>query len=259
MAALEALTAVVNDMSGQIGSMVALQTRIADAVDELVAQGASAGSAPPQPPPPAPSVDMSGVVSALKRMGDSVAQAVKQATAGRPAAEPETPAATDEAPAADDAPAATDEAPPADDAAEAPAADEVPAADEAPAEEAPAEERADEAPAAEPEAAAEPEPEPEAAPAEPEPAPAPASAALRVAVGHATASQKPGANLPPSIHKTAAGRGKPPVVRAPDTSEQGYAVAIKPAIAVALGKYLPKALKIVSDTLGKPQDPPPAG
>jgi len=34
----------------------------------------------------------------------------------------------------------------------------------------------------------------------------------------------------------------------------GGSVAIKPAIAVALGKYLPKALKIVSDTLGKPKD-----
>ena len=73
-------------------------------------------------------------------------------------------------------------------------------------------------------------------------------------MGHATASQKPGANLPPSIHKSSTSRGKPPVVRAPDTSEQGYAVTVKPAIAVALGKYLPKALKIVSDTLGKPKE-----
>ena len=29
---------------------------------------------------------------------------------------------------------------------------------------------------------------------------------------------------------------------------------IKPAIAVALGKYLPKALQMVSDTLGKPKE-----
>ena len=65
-----------------------------------------------------------------------------------------------------------------------------------------------------------------------------------------------GPNLPPSIHGTAAADGPPPTREekphlAPDTSEQGYAVTVKPVVAKALGTYLPKLLQGISDTLGK--------
>jgi hypothetical protein len=230
--AIEALTAVLTDVSGQLVALIGSQNRLADSVAELVGQGASA-----TPPPPAAPTDMSGVVSALKRVGDSVAQAVKAAAAARTAPEAAAPEAAPEAEPADDE-AAADEAP----------TDEAPA-DESPADEALADADAD-ADAEGDEAEAEAAPEAEAA-AEPEPEPEPAPLrGTRVAVGHSAAGRSASANVPPSIHKTATARQAPPVVRAPDTSERGYAVTIKPAIAVVLGKYLPKALQVVSDTLG---------
>ena len=100
----------------------------------------------------------------------------------------------------------------------------------------------------------EPEPEPEPTP-EPEPEPAPAP---RTTVSYVADPGPEGPNLPPSIHsqgQAPAPEGgssstERPVVRAPDTSEQGYAVTIKPVVAKALGTYLPKALQKISDTLG---------
>ncbi len=88
----------------------------------------------------------------------------------------------------------------------------------------------------------------EEAPApEPEPGPRPRSY---------VADRGPeGPNLPPSIHAAAVTDSSPTREEkphlAPDTSQQGYAVTVKPVVAKALGTYLPKLLQGISDTLGK--------
>jgi hypothetical protein len=184
---------------------------------------------------PAPT-DMTSVMSAIKRVGDNVTQAVKQVAAMRPSA-------TSTA-APEPAPQATPPAP--EPAAEAPAESEPEAVPEAPAAD-------DDAPAAADEAdleAAGSEPD------EPEPEAAPAAAPPRTTLSYIADPGPEGPNLPPSIHRAAADPEAEPPKReekphlAPDTSQQGYAVTVKPVVAKALGTYLPKALQKISDTLG---------